>query len=127
MDDSDPVKTMYNFAGEAFKKFGMDTSLSAKLEPLLVEAGFENIHCIAKKVPIGVWAKDKTLRLIGLYQKMAILDLMPSLAGRPFEALGISPVERQGILSLARAGLEDIKVHRYFTYFFWYAQKPMPR
>ncbi|PCG95078.1 Hypothetical protein PENO1_075180 [Penicillium occitanis (nom. inval.)] len=125
MPDDDPVKYMYDLAGQAFRKFGMDVTLPKRLEPLLHGAGFRNIHVVVKKVPIGVWAKNKTLRLIGLYQKMAILDLMPALAGRPFSALGLSPEESQVTLAFARKGLDDYKTHRYFNYYFWYAQKPV--
>ncbi|GAM36792.1 hypothetical protein TCE0_018r06166 [Talaromyces pinophilus] len=125
MPDDDPVKYMYDLAGQAFRKFGMDVTLPKRLEPLLHDAGFRNIHVVVKKVPIGVWAKNKTLRLIGLYQKMAILDLMPALAGRPFSALGLSPEESQVTLAFARKGLDDYKTHRYFNYYFWYAQKPV--
>lgn len=124
MSSDDPVKTMYSLAGQAFGKFGMNVTLPKHLDQLLPEAGFENIKCVVKKVPIGVWAKDKTLRLIGLYQKMAVLDPMPALVGRPFGALGMSEAESQVTLAFARKGLEDTKVHRYFNYYFWYAQKP---
>ena len=124
MPDDDPVKYMYELAGRAFAKFGMDVTLPKRLEPSLHDAGFRNIRLVVKKVPIGVWAKNKTLRLIGLYQKMAILDLMPALAGRPFSALGLSPEESQVTLAFARKGLDDYKIHRYFNYYFWYAQKP---
>ena len=120
----DPVKRMYDLAGEAFSTFGMNTTLPANLEPLLRAAGFENIQCHVKKVPIGVWAKDKTLRLVGMYQKLAVVDIMPTFAGRPFEALGMSQVESQVVLAMARKALEDTEVHRYFNYYFWYAQKP---
>ena len=125
MSDDDPVKHMYDLANRAFAKFGANVTMAKDLEPQLREAGFENIQCIVKKVPIGVWAKDKTMRLIGLYQKMAVLDLMPALAGRPFAALGMSQVESQVTLAHARRGLEDSSVHRYFNYYFWFAQKPV--
>jgi len=124
MGEGDAVKRMYELAGQAFRTFGMDVTLPKELKPLLRDAGFENIQCIVKKVPIGVWARDKTLRLIGLYQKMAILDLIPALSGPPFRALGMSPVEAQVTLAQARRGLEDTGAHRYFNYYFWFAQKP---
>jgi hypothetical protein len=127
MPADDPVKVMYNLAEEAYGKFGFDVRKASKLEPLLQDAGFENIHCKIKKVPIGVWAKDKTLRLVGLYQKTAIVEFMQTLAGRPFEALGMRQEESQVRLALARRGLEDPTVHRYFNYYFWYAQKPIPK
>ena len=126
MPDNDPFKLLYDRAGKAYQKFGLDTSLTADLGRLLIDAGFENVHCRIMKVPIGPWAKDKTMRLIGLYQKTAVLEFIPTLAGRPFEALGMSSVEAEVTLALARTALEDKKVHRYFNYYFWYAQKPGP-
>ncbi|KHO01582.1 Methyltransferase type 11 [Metarhizium album ARSEF 1941] len=127
MTDEDPVKTLYDTAGAAYKKFGMSTTLPAELEPYLREAGFENVHCRIMKVPIGTWAKEKLMRAIGLYQKMAILDFIPTLVGRPFQALQISEAEAEVRVALARKGLEDPSTHRYFNYYFWYAQKPASR
>lgn len=124
MPEDDPVKRVYELLEQGFAEFGMNTKLAPDMEPMLREAGFENIHCIVRKVPIGIWAKDKTLRLIGLYQKLAVHDVLPVFAGRPYEALGMSQVESQVTLALARNGMEDTSVHRYFNYYFWYAQKP---
>ncbi|KAK3307401.1 S-adenosyl-L-methionine-dependent methyltransferase [Chaetomium strumarium] len=123
MPEDDPVKYLYEVAYRAFAQFGMDVRLPKVLEPLLRDAGFENIQCIVKKVPIGPWARDKTLRVIGMYQKMAVQELLPALGGRPFSALGLSQVEIQATLGRARHGLADMSVHRYFRYFFWFAQK----
>jgi hypothetical protein len=123
MPEDDPVKYTYELGHRAFTKFGMNVTLPKDLETLLREAGFDNIQCIVKKVPIGPWARNKTLRIIGLYQKLAVQDLMPALAGRPFSALGMSQIESQVTLAHARRGLDDMSVHRYFHYFFWFAQK----
>ncbi|KAL2138694.1 hypothetical protein VTI28DRAFT_6367 [Corynascus sepedonium] len=124
MPDDDPVKYMYELGRRAFEKFGMNVTLPKNLEPMLRDAGFQNIQCVVKKVPIGPWARDKTLRLIGQYQKMAVQEIMPVLPGRPFTALGMSQVESQVTLAHARQGLDDMRVHRYFHYYFWFAQKP---
>ncbi|KAK3294381.1 uncharacterized protein B0H64DRAFT_463185 [Chaetomium fimeti] len=125
MPDDDPVKYMYELSHRAFSKFGMDVTLPKCLEPMLGDAGFENIQYVVKKVPIGPWARDKTLRVIGMYQKMAVQDLMPVLPGRPFTALGMSQTESQVTLAHARQGLANRGVHRYFHYYFWFAQKPL--
>ncbi|POR32790.1 Uncharacterized protein TPAR_07015 [Tolypocladium paradoxum] len=124
MGDDDPFKTLYLLAEQAYKKFGMSTTIAARLEPILHDVGFTDIRCKVLKVPIGVWAKDKTMRLIGLYQKTAVLEFISTFAGRPFEALGISAAEAQLFVARARAALNDASVHRYFNYYFWYAQKP---
>lgn len=124
MKPDDPFKVLYDLAGEAYSKLGLSTSLPAELEPMLLAAGFTNIHCKVMKVPIGPWARDKTIRLVGLYQKTAVTDFISTLAVRPFKALGMSHEEGQVRLALAREALDDLKIHRYFNYYFWYAQKP---
>ncbi|KAG6225110.1 hypothetical protein E4U26_003291 [Claviceps purpurea] len=123
MPDDDPVKYLYEKIERAFEKFGMSAQLPAELEPFLQEAGFENIHCQIFKVPIGPWAKDRTMRIVGLYQKMAVVDVLPIFLV-PFQALGMSEAEIEVMNAMARKGLDDPKAHRYFKYYFWYAQKP---
>ena len=120
----DPVKYVYDLAAKAFLKFGMNVLLPKDLGPMLEAAGFDNIQCVVKKVPIGVWARDKTLRLIGLYQKEAVREILPAMGARPFAALGMSEPEIGVTLALARRGLDDVSAHRYFHYYFWFARKP---
>ncbi|KAG5988034.1 hypothetical protein E4U52_006953 [Claviceps spartinae] len=36
----------------------------------------------------------------------------------------MSEAEAEVTIAMARKGLEDPDVHRYFHYYFWYAQKP---
>lgn len=124
MGDYDAFRRLYEIARDAYGTLGMSTTVAAELGPLLRDAGFANVHCRVLKVPIGVWARDETMRLIGLYQKMAVAEFISTFAGRPFEALGIPAAEAQLALALARRALDDAAVHRYFNYYFWYAQKP---
>ncbi|KAK4032859.1 S-adenosyl-L-methionine-dependent methyltransferase [Parachaetomium inaequale] len=124
MPDNDPVKYMYELAQRAFTKFDMNVTLPKDLEHLLLEAGFESIQCVVKKVPIGGWARDKKLRVIGTYQKMVVEGFMSVLRLRPFTALGMSQDESQEIVDHARKALADTTVHRHLHYFVWFAQKP---
>ncbi|KAJ3498570.1 hypothetical protein NLG97_g1023 [Lecanicillium saksenae] len=124
MDDDDPFKVLYELAGRAYARLGLSMSLPAELGPMLLDAGFENIHRRVIKVPIGSWAAKETLRLGGMYQKRVITDFISTFAGRPFQALGIPEQEAEVRLALARQALEEPHVHRYFNYYFWYAQKP---
>ncbi|KAJ4289413.1 hypothetical protein N0V88_006893 [Collariella sp. IMI 366227] len=75
---SDPVHYLYTLCGRAFSQFGMDVTLPKRLRPLLEGAGFENIQCVVKKVPIGPWARDKTMRVIGKPQHPYV-DILASL------------------------------------------------
>lgn len=124
MSDDDPIKRLYDIAGEAYQKFNMDTDYPTLLEGPLREAGFTAIQCKVIKVPIGPWAKNNRLRRVGHYQKVAVREFIPTLAGRPFEALGMTQEESQVAVALARKALDDMDTHRYFKYYFWCAQKP---
>ncbi|KAG6135801.1 hypothetical protein E4U38_001683 [Claviceps purpurea] len=64
------------------------------------------------------------MRIVGLYSRLALAELLTTLAGRPFQALEMSEAEIEVIMAMARKGLDDPNVHRYFNYYFWYAQKP---
>ncbi|SPQ20322.1 b253457d-76b6-4d6f-bb50-a511773bb79e [Thermothielavioides terrestris] len=70
MLEDDSVKHLYEVARQAFSQIGM--------------------NCIVKKVLIGPWAVDKTVRVVGMYQQVAVQDLMSSLAAGLFAALGMS-------------------------------------
>ncbi|KAG6174133.1 hypothetical protein E4U51_003175 [Claviceps purpurea] len=124
MPGDDPVKHPLDLTERAFEKFGMRFKLSAELEPYLREAGFENIHCKIFKVPIGPWAKDHLMRVVDLYQRLAVMEILPSMSGRLFHALEMSEAEAEVAIAMARKGLNDPSVHSYFNYYFWYAQKP---
>ncbi|KAG6076340.1 hypothetical protein E4U31_003495 [Claviceps sp. LM219 group G6] len=114
MPDDDPVKYLCETATRAFEKCGMKTTLAPNLEPHLREAGFET--SIAKS--------SRTMRIVGLYQKIAVEDGIPFLTGRPFQALEMSEAEAEVTIAMTRKGLDDPTVHRHFNYYFWYAQKP---
>ncbi|KAG6143715.1 hypothetical protein E4U38_003606 [Claviceps purpurea] len=124
MPDDDRVKHALDLTERAFEKFGMRSKLPAELEPYLREAGLENIHCKIFKVPIGPWAKDHLMRVVDLYQILAVMEILPSMSGRLFHALEMSEAEAEVAIAMARKGLNDPNVHRYFNYYFWYAQKP---
>ncbi|KAG5969549.1 hypothetical protein E4U58_001351 [Claviceps cyperi] len=124
MPDDDAVKHLYELVDRSFEKFGLKANLAPQLGTYLEKAGFEDIRCQVMKVPIGPWTKDKTMRIIGQYQKSVIIDGLTFLAGRPFQALEMSDAEIEATIAKARKRLHDPKVHRYLNYYFWYAQKP---
>ncbi|GJC84203.1 secondary metabolism regulator LAE1 [Colletotrichum liriopes] len=122
--EDDPVKRFWELGNEAFGLFGLHFHNARDLGPHLEAAGFKNIQCEVKKVPIGTWPKNNTLRLVGKYMKEAAVGVAAAFVGKPFEALGLSEVERQVWLATIKKALEDRSKHRYFNQYFWYAQKP---
>lgn len=125
MAQDDALNMYYKMADEAFFKLGFDIHRAARLGDDLRDAGFVNVQCVVKKVPVGVWARDKNLRLIGWYLRLAIQDFLPVIANRPLVALGLNEVERQVWRAAASKALENGNVHRYWNFYFWYGQKPI--
>ncbi|KAH9897570.1 S-adenosyl-L-methionine-dependent methyltransferase [Xylariomycetidae sp. FL2044] len=121
---ADAAVGFYRLAHEAFDKMGFDIHLAADMRAMLERAGFENVQGIVKKVPVGPWARDKTLRLIGMYNKTIIQEFIPACAGRPFQALGLSEAEREVWRASAIRSLNDPVPHRYWNIHFWFGQKP---
>lgn len=124
MPDDYPVSKFYALLTEAFKKFGGDIHIVERLADMMRETGFVNVQEVILKVPIGTWAKNKTLRLIGMYWRMAVTDLLPAMGGKPFLSLGMSPEEIEVFLVGVRKALADTKVHSYVNFHFVYGQKP---
>jgi len=124
MSDEYPVLKFYDLLAQAFGKLGFDIHIPVRLADMMREAGFVNVKETVLKVPIGIWAKDKNLRLVGMYWRMAIHDLLPAMGGKPFLSLGMSPEEIEVFLVGVRKALSDTKVHSYIHFHFVYGQKP---
>ncbi|KAM7195522.1 Trans-aconitate 2-methyltransferase [Rhypophila sp. PSN 637] len=121
--ETDFATQYYNLCQEAMSKFGMDLSIGASVGEYLTRAGFVNVSVIKKKAPLGMWPKDKTMRLIGLYTREIALHSIRSM-DKPFANMGLNEMEREVWGAKMRAAVKDNHVHRYYNYYFWYAQKP---
>ncbi|KAK8017096.1 hypothetical protein PG993_015285 [Apiospora rasikravindrae] len=124
MPPNDPAFDFYKLFQQAFRRIGCDTALAANLDRPLKDAGFVNVQCVVKKIPVGQWARDKKLRLAGWYLRTAIQEVLPALCGKPLSVLGLNEVERELWRAAAMRAVNDDLVHRYWNMYFWYAQKP---
>lgn len=124
MPPQDPAFDFYKLFQQAFRRIGCDTALAANLDAVLRDAGFVNVQCVVKKIPVGQWARDKKLRLAGWYLRTAITEVLPALCGKPLSVLGLNEVERELWRAAAMRAVNDDSVHRYWNMYFWYAQKP---
>jgi hypothetical protein len=77
-------------------------------------------------VPIGIWAKDRRLKELGLYQREHLIlsfeSYTPGLLGR---VLGWSKEEYQILIAEANREARDPKLHLYNVFRFIYGRKPM--
>jgi hypothetical protein len=116
------------FHKQAMTALGADVTGVTKLKTELAAAGFSNIKEEVFKCPLGIWPKDKRLRLVGLYLRESILDGLAGMAGRPFNSgLGWSKEEIEVFLAKVRRSLRDSGRHTYLPFRVIYAQKPQEK
>jgi hypothetical protein len=109
---------------EALRLGGMEFRIGNQLEGPLRAAGFVNVRCKTIRVPVGVWARHKTLRVAGYFMSIALSDLFTAMAARSLLNLGLSRETLEQRVQQAKEELDDKKKHGYFNYYFWTAQKP---
>jgi hypothetical protein len=109
----------------AMAKFGMNFRVANHVGELLNKVGFVNVECRTIKAPIGPWARDPTLRLVGQYLSTSMSDFMTAFAAKPFRALGMEPAEIEVFIAKARKDMKDPKQHAYLEFKFWKGQKPV--
>jgi len=124
MKEDDPCARFATLINDALELRGMSLEKCRALRGPLTRAGFRNIRLIKKKIPIGEWESTPKLRRVGLLQKLSFIDVITAITGKMFEDLGISRLEREVWSATVRRSLDDLSVHRYFTLYFWVAQKP---
>jgi SAM-dependent methyltransferase len=97
---------------EAGEKFGKTLAIVHETEQRMKDAGFVNVHYEKRIWPIGGWPKDKKLKMIGLYNKMAWDEGMEGWTMYIFTRfLGWRPEEVLVFCAKAREALNDRRVH----------------
>jgi hypothetical protein len=92
----------------------------------LTTAGFTNIQSKLFKVPLGIWPKNKTMKLIGLYMRSVMYDGLQGISMGPFtRGLKWTPEEVELFLVEVRKSLFDSKTHSYLLFHVYYGQKPV--
>ncbi|GKT41648.1 putative methyltransferase tdiE [Colletotrichum spaethianum] len=124
MPEKEGLEKFYKLTVDAFGGLGMHFHHARDLGHYLGVAGFKNVRCRIFKIPIGHWPNDDKMRSVGMFMASAVADAIPAFVGKPFEAHGISAQDGKAWQTLAMQALADNSKHRYFNFYFWYAQKP---
>lgn len=104
---------------------GNELNSAPKLVTEMNAAGFLDVVETRLKCPVGIWPKDQTLRLAGLYWRTAIMDGLNGLANRSFgTGLKWSREAIEAFLVDVRKSLMDTSKHTYFPLHIVYGQKP---
>jgi len=121
-------KRWAQLGNQASEILGRVFAVAGEQKQKMIDAGFEDVREKICKVPIGTWAKDPKLKMMGAYQReQVILSLesyVPGLLGR---VLGWSTEECQILIAEATRELRDPKIHLYTAFRFIYGRKPKPQ
>jgi len=80
MKDDYDVEKFLRFVKEGLAVFGVDLLAVTANAQRLRDAGFVNVEEKVFKIPLGIWPKNKTMKLIGLYLRTVIYDGLQGLS-----------------------------------------------
>jgi hypothetical protein len=110
---------------DGIASFGSELNCAPKLAMEMSEAGFTDVQETQLKCPIGIWPRDKKLKMAGLYWRTAIMDGLNGLANRSYgNGLKWSRHEIEVFLVEVRKSLMDGSKHTYFPLHLIYGQRP---
>jgi SAM-dependent methyltransferase len=114
------------FLDQGLRALGSELNAILDVPDELRAAGFEEVNVIQHKCPIGVWPREKRLRLCGLFLRTAIMDGLRGLSKRPFgTGLGWTQVQIEMFLIEVRKCVMDSEFHTYFPLHVVYGRKPL--
>lgn len=126
MKDDYALAKWMDLMKQGLEKFSVDLLGSSRNLTRLKEAGLVKTEERVFKVPIGDWAKNPTLKTIGLYCRCMIIDGLQGNSMKPFtKGLGWSVEEVEVFLIDVRKSLMDRTIHSYLTFHVCYGQKPL--
>ncbi|CAG9989984.1 unnamed protein product [Clonostachys byssicola] len=124
MKADDPLQAFTQISADGMRKLGYRSFGSQDLVESLNNSGFTDVQCVTKKVPIGTWTADQKLKYLGGLMQTVVEESLSAYLAKPFAATGISPNERNGLVSNVKSSLQDHRIHRYVKVQFCYGQKP---
>ncbi|KAK3345792.1 S-adenosyl-L-methionine-dependent methyltransferase [Lasiosphaeria hispida] len=119
-----PLSRFCDLMAQCFAAFGTDANAAERGRAYMEEAGFVNVRHHAIKLPYGPWARDRTLRVVGMYYRIACEEMFPVVGVMHLPMLGWSQDEAEVLFAGCRAAMRDPKVHAYGLMHFWSGQKP---
>ncbi|KAI9830954.1 MAG: hypothetical protein M1826_004070 [Phylliscum demangeonii] len=111
---------------EAGDKMGKTLMIVNKMKDYMVAAGFEDVHEIRQKWPIGAWSSDEHLKDIGRWNQLHTEEGIDGWALALLTRVMDWPVESvQVYLAKMKTALRERKNHSYFEMSICYGRKPV--
>ncbi|GAE00281.1 methyltransferase, putative [Paecilomyces variotii No. 5] len=119
------IEQYYKVGTEAFAKAGYCVSPGPHLEGWFREIGFEDIHVKKYTIPMGIWPKDRKLKVVGAW------NLEEARTGMEASAMAVltrydtwTPEEVRILVAKALKDAESRSVHALFDFYVVYGRKP---
>ncbi|KAK4458068.1 Phosphoethanolamine N-methyltransferase [Cladorrhinum samala] len=113
------------YMSAGLRAMGSEMNAIVEVADLMKSTGFEDVQIVTHKAPLGMWPRDKRLRLCGLFMRTVIMDGLRGISHRPLTALGWTQLQIEMFLVDVRKAVMDNKVHAYFPYHVVYGRKPL--
>ncbi|KAK2055732.1 S-adenosyl-L-methionine-dependent methyltransferase [Colletotrichum caudatum] len=121
-----PLSEFARLIREATEKFGRRFVPLPELEPLMAEAGFEDVVVKKFKWPSNPWPKDPHLRRIGEWNYHNFVDAAEAMALAPLtRGHDWTKEEVQVFLIRVRKDMRDPRIHSYTPVYFVTGRKPL--
>lgn len=106
------------------EQYGFNIEILEQLPDLLARAGFVNMERKVFHMPLGEWARDAHLRLLGGYMREVLMDFVGVMAARPLVEAGYERDEIQDVVRDVTTAASNRRIHAYLPIHFVWAQKP---
>ena len=127
MPEKHPVTEYWALIHEALAVLGVNFSATLLLADMMREAGFVNVTTRIFQIPVGVWPKNKVLKMVGLYWRtVLIMGLQPIAIGPMTRGLGWTREQVEVWLVEVRKAYMDTWVHSHMPLYIICGQKPGP-
>lgn len=121
-----PLVEFWSLIAEALNNLDIDFKRAPLLHQVARDAGFVNVTERVFHLPIGTWAKNRTLKECGLMWKTVLLEGLSPIALAPFtRGLGWSQVEVEAFLVSVRQCLKDGPENAFMPLHIICAQRPV--
>ena len=119
------VATYWGLINEALNALGANLNATLLLADMMRDTGFANVSTRIFHIPIGLWPRNKVLKLVGLYWRTILIDGAAPIALGPLTR-GLKWSREQVELWLVdvRKAYMDASVHSHMPLYIICGQKP---
>ncbi|KAK3991297.1 S-adenosyl-L-methionine-dependent methyltransferase [Cladorrhinum sp. PSN332] len=104
--------------------YGFEVMILDNLVERLERLGFVNVQKKVYHMPLGEWARNQHLRVLGGCLREVFLDFLAVMAAKPFVEAGYEREEVEELVNDAKAAVNNRRFHAYVPIHFVWAQKP---